>query len=401
MMHIEIAARQLAGCTDFVPCPARLHLGSQNAEGVDVLSFALPAAWVGKSVALHIERADGTPQSPLLLDGQGQVAVDRRLTAARAGRWMLTATDGDGYTAYTQPGCFDTGETLPTDSVGEPPSPSLYEQFVAQVLGSAGDAAASATAAAQSASAASTSAGQAADAVTEAQTKADAAGASAAAAEAAALRAEAVAPTEGPVISVNSMGGRVQLDAHDVGALPLPAAAAAGSLLRVQSVDTATGELTTEAVPEADLTGFVRRTDLPTAQQAGPVKLGSGYGLALTAGGELRLAPAGADALAAMSDGWAPVTPALLPLAVKLALASAWASAGWTDADRASARATLGAAEGEAVSAALEALETRVETLELKYGAEVTEHPFTADLAGLQNLTVTGIWDADAARIAF
>ena len=92
---------------------------------------------------------------------------------------------------------------------------------------------------------------------------------------------------------------------------------------------------------------------------------------------------------------------ALLPLAVKLALASAWASAGWTDADRASARATLGAAEGEAVSAALEALETRVETLELKYGAEVTEHPFTADLAGLQNLTVTGIWDADAARIAF
>ena len=169
----------------------------------------------------------------------------------------------------------------------------------------------------------------------------------------------------------------------------------------MQSVDTATGELTTEAVPEADLTGFVRRTDLPTAQQAGPVKLGSGYGLALTAGGELRLAPAGADALAAMSDGWAPVTPALLPLAVKLALASAWASAGWTDADRASARATLGAAEGEAVLAALEALETRVETLELKYGAEVTEHPFTADLAGLQNLTVTGIWDADAARIAF
>ena len=140
MMHIEIAARQLAGCTDFVPCPARLHLGSQNAEGVDVLSFALPAAWAGKSVALHIERADGTPQSPLLLDGQGQVDVDRRLTAARAGRWMLTATDGDGYTAYTQPGCFDTGETLPTDSVGEPPSPSLYEQFVAQVLGSAGDA---------------------------------------------------------------------------------------------------------------------------------------------------------------------------------------------------------------------------------------------------------------------
>ena len=96
MMHIEIAARQLSGCTDFIPRPARLHLGSQNAEGVDVLAFALPPEWAGKSVSLHLERADGTPQSPLLLDGQGQVAVDRRLTAARAGRWMLTAADGAG-----------------------------------------------------------------------------------------------------------------------------------------------------------------------------------------------------------------------------------------------------------------------------------------------------------------
>ena len=150
MMHIEIAARQLSGCTDFLPRPARLHLGSQNAEGVDVLAFALPPDWAGKSVSLHVERADGAPQTALLLDGQGQVAVDRRLTAARAGRWMLTATDGAGYTAYSQPGCFDTGEILAEGEVGEPPSPSLYEQFVAQVLDSAGDAASSAQAAAQS-----------------------------------------------------------------------------------------------------------------------------------------------------------------------------------------------------------------------------------------------------------
>ena len=397
MMHIEIAARQLAGCTDFVPCPARLHLGSQNAEGVDVLSFALPAAWAGKSVALHIERADGTPQSPLLLDGQGQVAVDRRLTAARAGRWMLTATDGDGYTAYTQPGCFDTGETLPTDSVGEPPSPSLYEQFVAQVLDSAGDAAASATAAAQSASAASTSAGQAPDAEPEARTKADAAGASAAAAEAAALRAEAVAPTEGPVISVNSMGGRVQLDAHDVGALPLPDSPAAGCLLRIEAVDSETGEVSTEAVPESDLNSFVRRTDKPTAQQAGPVKLAEGYGLALTDGGELRVTPAASSQLAAMTGGWAPVTPALLPLAVKLALAAVWESAGWTDADPTGARATLGAA----AASALDALTARVEALELQGGAEITQHTFTADLASLTNLTASGVWNAAAARLEF
>ena len=170
----------------FLPRPARLHLGSQNAEGVDVLAFALPPDWAGKSVSLHVERADGAPQTALLLDGQGQVAVDRRLTAARAGRWMLTATDGAGYTAYSQPGCFDTGEILAEGEVGEPPSPSLYEQFVAQVLDSAGDAASSAQAAAQSAGSASAAAGQAADAVSAAQAKADAASASAGRAEAAA-----------------------------------------------------------------------------------------------------------------------------------------------------------------------------------------------------------------------
>ena len=397
MMHIEIAARQLSGCTDFLPRPARLHLGSQNAEGVDVLAFALPPDWAGKSVSLHVERADGAPQTALLLDGQGQVAVDRRLTAARAGRWMLTATDGAGYTAYSQPGCFDTGEILAEGEAGEPPSPSLYEQFVAQVLDSAGDAASSAQAAAQSAGSASAAAGQAADAVSAAQAKADAASASAGRAEAAALRAEAVAPEEGPVISVNSQGGRVVLDAWDVGALPLPSAPAAGYLLRVRTVDSDTGELTTEAVPESSLSSFVRRTDRPTGQQAGPVKLAEGYGLALTADGELRLAPAAQSQLAAMAEAWAPLTPALLPLAVKLALASAWTSAAWTEDDRAGARGTLGAA----ASSALDALAARVEALELQGGAEITRHTFAADLASLANLTAAGVWNAAQARLEF
>ena len=397
-MHIEIAARQLSGCTDFVPRPARLHLGSQNAEGVDVLAFALPPEWAGKSVSLHLERADGTPQSPLLLDGQGQVAVDRRLTAARAGRWMLTAADGAGYTAYTQPGTFDTGEILPvTDGGEEPPSPTLYEQFVAQVLAHASSAASSAAKAAQSAGEAGSWAGQAADAVAAAQTKADAASASAGRAEAAALRAEAAAPEDGPVISVNSKGGRVQLDAWDVGALPLPAAPAAGSLLRVQTVDPETGKMTTEAVPESSLSSFVRRTDRPTAQQAGPVKLAGGYGLALTADGALRLVPATQAQLDAMTEAWAPLTPALVPLAVKRALAAAWDSAAWTDGDRTQARATLGAA----AASALEALTARVEALELGGGAEITQHPFEADLGTLANLTAAGVWNQAEARLEF
>ena len=397
MMHIEIAARQLAGCTDFVPQPARLHLGSQNAQGVDTLAFALPAAWAGMSVTLHIQQADGVLPTPLLLDSQGRVAVDRRLTAATAGRWMLTATDGDGYTAYTQPGSYDTCEILPTDGDADAPSATLYEQFVAQVMSSAAGASASAAQAAQSVTQAQSAAARAETAAGDAQDEAEAASGSADRAEAAALRAEAVAPVEGPVISVNSMGGRVQLDAGDVGALPLPAAAAAGSLLRIAAVDAETGAVTTEAVPESSLTGLVHRSDRPTAAQAGPVKLGSGYGLTLTAEGELRLAPAGQTQLAAMSDGYAPLTPALLPLAVKLALAAVWESAAWADADRTAARATLGAAD----AGTLEELEARLETLELKYDTTVTDHAFTADLATLNGLTAAGVWNTAQARLEF
>ena len=411
MMHIEITVRQLSGCTDFIPCPARLHLGSQNAEGVDTLAFTLPEEWAGKSVSLHIEQADGALPAPLLLDGSGQVKVDRRLTAARSGRWMLTATDGAGYTAYTQPGSYDTWETLPTDGDAEPPSSSLYEQFVAQVMASAVEAQNFSQAAAQSAQKAGDAAGQAeasvsaaGEQVEAAAAQAQAASASADRAEAAAQRAEAVAPGEGSVISVNGKGGRVQLDAGDVGALPLPAAPAAGCLLRIQAIDSETGDVTTETIPESDLTSFVRRTDKPTAQEAGPIKLGSGYGLTLTAQGELRLTPATSQQLAAMENGWSPLTPSLVPLAVKLALATLWEGAAWTDEDRAAARSTLGAAQTAALDAlkqSMESLSQRVETLELKYDTIVTEHAFTADLRTLDNLTVTGIWNADEARIEF
>ena len=204
-------------------------------------------------------------------------------------------------------------------------------------------------------------------------------------------------PEEGPVISVNSQGGRVVLDAWDVGALPLPSAPAAGYLLRVRTVDSDTGELTTEAVPESSLSSFVRRTDRPTAQQAGPVKLAGGYGLALTADGALRLVPATQAQLDAMTEAWAPLAPALVPLAVKRALAAAWDSAAWTDGDRTQARATLGAAS----ASALEALTARVEALELGGGAEITQHPFEADLGTLANLTAAGVWNQAEARLEF
>lgn len=41
-MQIKITSRTLGG-TEFTAQPARLHLGAQNAEGVDRLVFQLPA----------------------------------------------------------------------------------------------------------------------------------------------------------------------------------------------------------------------------------------------------------------------------------------------------------------------------------------------------------------------
>lgn len=97
-----------------------------------------------------------------------------------------------------------------------------------------------------------------------------------------------------------------------------------------------------------------------------------------------------------MTDGWSPLTPALVPLAVKLALASLWESAAWSDTDRSSARTTLGAA----AAAALEALEARVEALE-QADVEVTQHPFEADFSTLEGLTAAGVWNIAQARIEF
>ncbi len=396
-MKVEIIARRHSGCTDFVARPARLHLGSQGAQGVDTLVFALPADWAGKSVALHIEHRDGALPSPVLLDGSGRAAVDRRFTAALSGRWMLTATDGAGYTAYTQPGSYDVCESLSTDGGEEPPSATAYEQFVAQVLAGAAEAAAAAGTAAQSAREADAAIQTVSGLLSSAQANAAAADESAGRAEAAALRAEGVAPEGGPVISVNSMGGIVQLDAASVGALPLPETAAAGALLRILSVDGQTGRIATEAVAEEELSELVLHSDIPTATRSGPVRLAGGYGLALTGAGELRLAPADAAGLALMRDGWAPVSAALLPLGVKLALASGWDSAAWDDDSRTAARTTLAAA----AAAELAALAARVTALELKFSTEVSEHSFAADLAGLENLTVTGIWNASMARLEF
>ena len=142
-MEIEILEQQCGG-TEFVPSPHRLHLGAQNAEGVDRLQFILPAAWAECTLALYLRRSDGVQLAAIPLDTDGSVTVDRRLTGSVRGQWMLAAMGSSGYTAYTRPGSYDVYATLPTDGGSEELPPSVYEQFVARVLESARAAAESA-----------------------------------------------------------------------------------------------------------------------------------------------------------------------------------------------------------------------------------------------------------------
>ena len=188
-MEIEILEQQCGG-TEFVPSPHRLHLGAQNAEGVDRLQFILPAAWAGCTLALYLRRSDGVQLAAIPLDADDSVTVDRRLTGSVRGQWMLAAMGSGGYTAYTRPGSYDVYATLPTDGGSEELPPSVYEQFVARVLESARAAAESARRAENGAADTAVQAAlaqKAADKILADRTDADAC---AKRAEAAALRAE-------------------------------------------------------------------------------------------------------------------------------------------------------------------------------------------------------------------
>lgn len=333
-MEIQITQKQCGG-TEFLARPHRLHLGAQNAAGVDQLHFILPEAWAGCSAALYLRRADGTLLAPVSLDGEGRVTVDRRLTGSTGGQWMLAAIRGEDYTAYTRPGSYDTYAILPTDGGAEELPPSLYEQFVARVLESASTASTAAQRAAASAAQAQTAAQRAETGRTAALEAADRA-------ETAAARAEALAPEEGRVVSVNGKAGIVRLTAQDVGALPCPAQPVAGQLLRVLSTDPDTGAVRTDTTPPPDLTPYVRSSTVPTAAVPGAVKADPAFGVTVRADGTLATAPADEAALDAMADPYAPLTPALLPYGVKKALTAAAAAAPWSAEEKSAARRTLG-----------------------------------------------------------
>lgn len=290
-MEIEILEQQCGG-TEFVPRPHRLHLGAQNAEGVDRLQFILPAAWAGCTLALYLRRSDGVQLAAIPLDADDSVTVDRRLTGSVRGQWMLAAIGSGGYTAYTRPGSYDVYATLPTDGGSEELPPSVYEQFVARVLESAHAAAESARRAENGAADTAMQAALAqktADKILADRTDAEA---SAKRAEAAALRAESYAPTGGQVLSVNSKGGAVQLNAQDVGAVPSPAQPLPGEVVRILSVDAATGAVQTDTTPLPDLRPYVRSETVPTAATPGAVRADGQYGVAVRADATLTTVPA-------------------------------------------------------------------------------------------------------------
>ena len=255
-MKIEIRAQEARGGTEFIAIPARLHLGGQRAEGVDRLEFELPEEWENMSVSLYVQHEDGKNMIPVLLDSSSAASVGRAITESARGLWMLAATNGAGYTAYTKPGQYDLYDTLDTSGDGTEVPQNQYEQFVSQVIASASTASNAAAQAQASQAAAANAAGQAQY--------------NASRAEEAAARAEAVAPEDGTVLSVNGKGGVVVLTAKDVGALASPAAPVVGQMLVVESIDQETGEIQLKTVePPANRgDGYVRMlTEIPVEER--------------------------------------------------------------------------------------------------------------------------------------
>lgn len=110
-----------------------LYLGGVRSAKVDELRFELPEEWKNCTVTLHVQRLSGTKPDPQLLDEQNSALVDRRWTLEKEGTWMLLAINDSGYIAMTKPGKYTCYDTIDTDTTTENITPSIYEQFVAQV----------------------------------------------------------------------------------------------------------------------------------------------------------------------------------------------------------------------------------------------------------------------------
>lgn len=110
-----------------------LYLGGVRSAKVDELRFELPEEWKNCTVTLHVQRLSGTLPDPQILDENNSALVDRRWTLEKEGTWMLLAINDSGYIAMTKPGKYTCYDTIDTDTTTENITPSIYEQFVAEV----------------------------------------------------------------------------------------------------------------------------------------------------------------------------------------------------------------------------------------------------------------------------
>lgn len=110
-----------------------LYLGGVRSAKVDEFRFELPEEWKNCTVTLHVQRLSGTKPDPQILDENNSVLVDRRWTLEKEGTWMLLAINDSGYIAMTKPGKYTCYDTIDTDTTTENITPSVYEQFVAEV----------------------------------------------------------------------------------------------------------------------------------------------------------------------------------------------------------------------------------------------------------------------------
>lgn len=134
MSQLDIKIRKLQdnGAT-FRANIETLYLGGVRSAKVDRLHFEVPEEWKACTISLHVQRLSGTLPDPQILDENNSALVDRRWTLEKEGTWMLLAINDSGYIAMTKPGKYTCYDTIDTDTTTENITPSIYEQFVAEV----------------------------------------------------------------------------------------------------------------------------------------------------------------------------------------------------------------------------------------------------------------------------
>lgn len=184
---------ELSGYTARVAGCEPLCLGTAGSRGNETLQIVLGDGWQGLSVQAVFHPAGVA----CLVPEDGLLAVPWEATekalSSMQGRIVFQGLDGSGRVVNTTDAAYQVAAHSPTEgAAGEDPTPSLYEQFVKQVLDAAGTASDAAKQAVQSATDASRSETAAADAATSAATAAKQADTSA---QAAAASAKAAADT--------------------------------------------------------------------------------------------------------------------------------------------------------------------------------------------------------------